>query len=166
MENNTFLRSHSGEGQPWIRVAMKVVSPGALKQAFVNTARSLTRSLPILLGVLMLLSLAFTLVPRSLYSKIFTGNQIIDPLIGALVGSIAGGNPMTSYIIGGELRFQDISMLAITALIVAWVTVGIIQLPAEALMLGKRFAIARNMISFITAIIIAILTVLTLGWRC
>ncbi|MCK4795333.1 MAG: permease [Desulfobacteraceae bacterium] len=133
------------------------------KQVFLKTVQSFKRSLPILLGVLMLLSLASTLVPKNLYGKIFTGNQIIDPLIGALVGSIAGGNPVTSYIIGGELRFQDISMLAITAFIVAWVTVGVIQLPAEALMLGKRFAIIRNVTSFVTALIISIIIVLTLG---
>ena len=91
-------------------------------------------------------------------------DQIIDTLIGALAGSIAGGNPVTSFIIGGELMSQGVSMLAITAFIVAWVTVGVIQLPAEALMLGKRFALLRNVISFITAVIIAILTVLILGW--
>jgi uncharacterized membrane protein YraQ (UPF0718 family) len=163
MENNTFLRSHSGEGRPWIQVFMKVVSSGALKQAFLKTVQSFRRSLPILLGVLMLLSLAFTLIPKSMYGKIFTGNRIIDPLIGAAVGSIAGGNPVTSYIIGGELRLQGISMLAITAFIVAWVTVGVIQLPAEALMLGKRFAFVRNGISFVTALIISIIIVLTLG---
>jgi uncharacterized membrane protein YraQ (UPF0718 family) len=112
----------------------------------------------------MLLSLVSTLIPKNLYNKNFTGNQIIDPLIGALVGSIAGGNPLTSYVIGGEIRLQGVSMLAITAFIVAWVTVGVIQLPAEALMLGKRFALVRNGISFITAVIIAIITVLTLGW--
>jgi hypothetical protein len=80
-----------------------------------------------------------------------------------LVGSISGGNPITSYIIGGELRQQGVSMLAITAFIVSWVTVGIIQMPAEALMLGKRFAIVRNAVSFFISIVIAILTVWTLG---
>ena len=112
----------------------------------------------------MLLSLASATIPKSLYSTVFTGNQIVDPLIGASMGSIAGGNPLTSYIIGGELRMQGISMLAITAFIVAWVTVGLIQLPAEALMLGKRFALVRNGISFVTAVMIAVLTVLILGW--
>lgn len=143
---------------------MKVVSPGALMLAFVKTARSFTRSLPILLGVFLLLSLAATLIPKGLYGRIFTGNRIFDPLIGALVGSVAGGNSVTSYIIGSELRLQGISMLAITAFIVAWVTVGIIQLPAEALMLGRRFALARNVVSFFSGVMIAILTVLALGW--
>lgn len=117
-----------------------------------------------MLGAFMLLSLGATLIPKDLYGRVFTGNQIFDPLIAASVGSIAGGNPVTSYIIGGELRLQGISMLAITAFIVAWVTVGIVQLAAEALMLGKRFALVRNVVSFFSAIMIAILTVLALGW--
>jgi len=112
----------------------------------------------------MLLALLVSLVPRSLYGNVFTGSRLIDPFIGAAIGSVSGGNPLTSYIIAGELRLQGVSILAITAFLVAWVTVGIIQLPAEVLMLGKRFAILRNGISFFTAVIIALVTVLTLGW--
>jgi len=111
----------------------------------------------------MLLALVNTLVPKQAYRVIFTGSEFLDPLVGALVGGISGGNPITSYIIGGELRQQGVSMLAITAFIVSWVTVGIIQMPAEALMLGKRFAIVRNAVSFFISIVIAILTVWTLG---
>jgi hypothetical protein len=51
------------------------------------------------------------------------------------------GCELTSYVIGGEVRHEGVGMVAITAFIVSWVTVGIIQLPAEAVMLGKRFAI-------------------------
>lgn len=112
----------------------------------------------------MLLSITDKLIPKSLYGRIFTGSHLFDPLIGAMVGSLAGGNPLTSYIIAGELKSQGIGMLAITAFIVAWVTVGVIQLPAEALMLGRRFALVRNVASFLTAVVIAVLTVLTLGW--
>ena len=81
---------------------------------------------------------------------------------GSTVGSISAGNPITSYIIGGELLKEGISLFAVTAFITAWVTVGIIQLPAEASILGKRFALARNILSFIFSIIVAIATVLTL----
>jgi uncharacterized membrane protein YraQ (UPF0718 family) len=115
------------------------------------------------MGVLMLLALANTLIPKQAYRLIFTGNELMDPLMGAAIGSISGGNPITSYIIGGELRQQGVSMLAITAFMLSWVTVGIIQLPAEALMLGRRFAMVRNAVSFCTSIVIAILTVLTLA---
>jgi uncharacterized membrane protein YraQ (UPF0718 family) len=121
--------------------------------------RAFKKSIPILMGVLMLLALADALIPQEAYKLIFTGNELLDPLMGALAGSIAGGNPITSYILGGELRQQGVSMLAVTAFLVAWVTVGIIQLPAEALMLGRRFAIVRNAVSFVLSILIGILTV-------
>ena len=133
------------------------------KQAFLSTLRAFKKSLPILMSVLMLLALADTLIPKQTYRFIFSGNWFFDPLMGAVLGSISGGNPLTSYIIGGELRLEGVSMLAITAFIVSWVTVGIIQLPAEVVMLGKRFAIVRNAVSFLTSILIAIVTVLTLG---
>ena len=132
------------------------------KQAFLKTAQTFRKSIPILMGVLMLLALANTLIPKQAYRLIFTGNELMDPLMGAAIGSISAGNPITSYIIGGELRQQGVSMLAITAFMLSWVTVGIIQLPAEALMLGRRFAMVRNAVSFCTSIVIAILTVLTL----
>jgi uncharacterized membrane protein YraQ (UPF0718 family) len=136
------------------------IAPG---WAFSQTIRALKKSLPILMGVLMLLALADALVPKEAYRLIFTGNGQLDPLIGAVVGSISVGNAITSYIIGGELRQQGVSMLAITAFLVAWVTVGIVQLPAEALMLGRRFAIVRNVVSFVLSILIAVLTVFILG---
>jgi len=132
-------------------------------QSFGKTWNAFKHSMPILFGILLLISLANTLIPKEFYSSLFTKNAIIDSFIGALFGSIAAGNPITSYIIGGELLKQGISIIAITAFIVSWVTVGIIQFPAESFMLGKRFAVARNIVSFVTAIIIAIATAATLG---
>jgi uncharacterized membrane protein YraQ (UPF0718 family) len=52
--------------------------------------------------------------------------------------------------------------MAVTAFIVSWVTVGIIQFPIEAKALGKRFTFLRNLSSFVFSIIIAFITVLIL----
>jgi len=54
--------------------------------------------------------------------------------------------------------------LAVTAFLLTWITVGIVQLPAESLMLGRNFTIARNLMSFLTAIIVAVFTVFTLSF--
>lgn len=134
-----------------------------LKKAAKKAGRSLYKSLPVLAGVILLISLANAVIPKSFYSKIFSGNYIIDPLIGSSLGSILAGNPITSYILGGEFLNQGISLITVTAFLVAWVTVGIVQLPAESTILGKRFAITRNVTSFILAIIVAIVTVFVLG---
>jgi len=161
-----------GFGLPALRVHLRysykkglMKNLNANREAFFSTTRSFKKSLPILMGVLMLLALADALISKQTYRFIFSGNWFFDPLVGAAVGSISGGNPLTSYIIGGELRQEGVSMLAITAFIVSWVTVGIIQLPAEAVMLGKRFAIVRNAVSFCMSIVIAIITVLILGLK-
>jgi hypothetical protein len=49
--------------------------------------------------------------------------------------------------------------VAVTALIVSWVTVGLVQLPAEAVLLGGRFALLRNALCFISALALALLCV-------
>jgi len=141
----------------------KVQKPKYMKTAFTKTLISFKQFMPILLGVLLLLSFAITAIPKTFYTSVFSGNILADPLLGALFGSISGGNPITSYVLGGELIVQGVSLLAVTAFLLAWVTVGLIQLPAESLMLGKKFAITRNIVSFFMAIIIAALTVMTLS---
>lgn len=134
-----------------------------LQKSARKTAGSFAQVIPVLLGVLLLISLVNASVPPEVYAGFFTGNPLIDPVLGALFGSIAGGNPITSYIIGGELVAIDISITAVTAFILSWVTVGLISLPAEMEILGRRFAIARNLVSFIFAIIIALLVEYTLS---
>lgn len=133
------------------------------KRAVRGLLNNLKMSIPILLGVLLLIGLINTIVPKALFSRVFTGNRVLDPLIGAVFGSVAAGNPLTSYVIGGELLSNGISLVAVLAFIVSWVTVGTVQLPAESMMLGKTFALLRNGISLIMAVVIAVLTVLISG---
>ncbi len=133
-----------------------------IKQSILKALKSLWRSVPMLLGTIFLLGVFSTLVPKSFYIKFFTGNFFLDPIIGSLIGSISAGNPITSYIFGGEFLKQGINLLVVTAFLVSWVTVGLIQLPAESAILGKKFALIRNLSSFILAIIVAIITILIL----
>ncbi|MFW0837643.1 MAG: hypothetical protein ACKKL5_01455 [Candidatus Komeilibacteria bacterium] len=130
--------------------------------AFKNTLNNIKTTLPILIGVILFIAWIITIIPPTFYNKIFIGNSIIDSLVGALVGSMSAGNPINSYIIGEQLLKQNVSLVAVTAFILSWVTVGVVQFPAEALLLGKKFALTRNIISFFFAIIISMLTVLIL----
>jgi len=133
-----------------------------IKQAIKKSWRVFRTSIPITVGILLIINLLNVFL-QDWYGKIFTGNALIDPLIGALAGSVSFGIPLTSYIVGGELLLQGVSLLAVAAFIMAWATVGAAMLPLEAMYLGKRFAFARNGINFIFSIIIAILTIYTLN---
>jgi len=133
---------------------MKRIYSAALK-----AGKGIYNSLPVLIGVILLISLISALIPAKTISFLFAKNPFIDTLIGSSAGSIMAGNPITSYVIGGELLDSGVSLLAITAFIVAWVTVGLIQLPAESILLGKRFAVVRNITAFVFSFIVAFLTV-------
>jgi len=133
-----------------------------MRKTFKKTGKMFAQVLPILGGVLILISLAIANIPKVWYGKLFTGT-LLDPVIGAAAGSVAAGNPITSYIIGGELLGRGVSLLAVTAFIITWVTVGLIQFPAESLLLGRRFAIARNVSAMVLAVIVAALAVLTMN---
>lgn len=130
--------------------------------SFYKALKSFGVVLPVLLGVVLLLGLFKIYVTSELISSVFTGELFRDTALGSMIGSISAGNPITSYIIGGEMLKEGVSLFAVTAFIAAWVTVGAIQLPAEAAILGKRFALVRNALSFIFAILVAIATVVTL----
>ncbi len=113
--------------------------------------------------MVLLISLLSSIFGNDVYTKLFTNNNIIDPLIGSFFGSILAGNPITSFVIAGELQRIGISTIAITAFLVAWVTVGLVQLPAESIHLGKKFTYTRNALALISSILIAILTTLVVS---
>lgn len=141
---------------------MLIQSQKTIFSSFYKAFKSVAEIFPLLLGIILLLGLVRTFVSKQLISSLFTGKLLQDTVIGSVMGSISAGNPITSYIIGGELLERGVSLFAVTAFIVAWVTVGVIQFPAEVIILGKRFAFARNILSFILSIVVAITTVTTL----
>ena len=134
-----------------------------MKQATIKSARALWNFFPLFFGTILLISLISILIPESFYVSVFRGNIFLDSFIGSLIGSISAGNPITSYIFGGELLKQGIGLIVVTAFLVSWVTVGLIQLPAESAILGKKFSLLRNFSAFILSIVVALITVFI--WR-
>ena len=133
------------------------------KLSIIKAWRAIWTTLPVLLGAMLLIALASTFISDSTYASVFSGNSALDAVIAAFLGSILAGNPATSYILGGELLESGVSLFAVTAFLVSWVTVGIIQFPAESILLGKRFALFRNLSAFIFSILVALITVSLVG---
>ena len=132
------------------------------QKAFRQTAGLFRTVIPMLCGILLLISLLHQYLSGH-YRQWFTGNYILDPLIGAVAGSISFGIPITSYVAGGELLSAGVSLLAVTAFIMAWTTVGLVMVPLEASELGLRFTIIRNALNFVFALLVAMATVFILG---
>jgi predicted Fe-Mo cluster-binding NifX family protein len=133
----------------------------ALLPALKRSGMQLVNLLPVFVGVVLLIGLFNALISKDLLSSLFSGNALLDTLFGTGLGSILAGNPLNSYVIGGELLEQGVSLYAVTAFIAAWVTIGLVQLPAEMAALGNKFALIRNALSMVLCIAISILTVVT-----
>lgn len=134
-----------------------------MQKSIRKAAKSLWNMTPILLSILMAIGIFNTLMTKEVYAKVFGHGTWLDSVIGAAVGSISGGAPVSSYILGGEFLNNGVSLTAVTAFIVAWVSVGLIQFPLEARALGTRFALWRNLTAFALAIVVAAVTGMLMG---
>ncbi|WP_320044443.1 NifB/NifX family molybdenum-iron cluster-binding protein [uncultured Desulfobacter sp.] len=128
----------------------------ALANAFRQALTQIGSMLPVIAGVVFLIGLLTTFIPNRILFDFFLGSTLQGIFKGALVGSFFTGNPANSYIIGKQLLDQGIDIGVVIALICSWVTVGIVQFPAESAALGKRFAVARNALCFILSMVIAL----------
>lgn len=116
---------------------------------------------PMLLAVIGLVGLLQVLVTPKMLSSLFRGNPLFDTLIGTLSGAAVVGNPVVSYLIGGELLGQGVSLYAVSAFILSWVTLCFIHVPAEIEVFGGRFTLYRNVLAFFFTMLIAVMTTLT-----
>lgn len=152
------LAVEEGKGQ-----VTRYINRDVLVRALRSSAKQFANILPILISVVLCIGLFDAFVSEEALASIFSGNVVLDTLWGACFGSILVGNPISSYVIGSALLNHNVSLFAVTALIITWVTVGLVQLPAEVASLGLRFALLRNILCLILAIPVAILTVILLN---
>jgi len=101
-----YKKSHLGkhkEGEFAHRQRWAKIDRVVFNHAIRASANQFATLLPILVSIVLLMGLFSVFVPRDLLVSIFSGNPALDTLWGACFGSILAGNPINSYIIGGEL---------------------------------------------------------------
>lgn len=116
---------------------------------------------PMLIAVIGLAALFQVYVTPEMLATTFSGNPLFDTFFGTLAAAAASGNPMVSYVLGGELLKQGISLYAVTAFILSWVTLGFVHLPAEAEVFGLRFTVCRNLLTLFGTMAVAVATAFT-----
>jgi len=135
---------------------------GKVKQA----AFSILYMMPMILAIIGLVGLFQSYITEEMLASVFNGNAVHDTLVGTLAGMVAVGQAIVSYILGGELLKEGVSLYAVTAFVLAWVTLGVVQLPMEASVLGIGFTWRRNLLAFCSTILVAVITVRLLElWR-
>ena len=128
------------------------------KQALIVAVGSFFRILPIVLIIIILIGLLMGFVPATEISR-FIGKQsgFGGILLVAMLGAVLHIPALISFPLAASLLKSGASITAVAAFITTLTMIGIVTLPLEIKELGKRMALLRNGISFIIAIIIALI---------
>ena len=128
------------------------------KQSLLGAAKSFIRILPIVFIIIIFIGLLLGFVPQTQVSKIagehagFWGVFLI-----ALLGAIMHIPSLIAFPLAASLLKSGASITAAAAFITTLTMIGTITLPLEIKELGKKVALLRNGISFIIAIVIALI---------
>ena len=131
-------------------------------QAFLKSVKSFALNLPMLIAVILLSGLFEVFVTPEMLSSLFSGQAFYDTLIGTVSGGVSVGQPFVSYLIAGELLNNGMSFYAVSAFVLSWVTLGLVQLPYEYSLFGGRFTLTRNLLAFVFVLLISFATVQTM----
>ena len=120
--------------------------------------KSFIRMLPMVFIILIVIGLLLGFVPPDQISR-FVGEQsgMTGILLVGVVGAILHIPALLSFPLAASLLEDGASVSAVAAFITTLTMIGTITLPLEIKELGKKMAILRNGISFVIAIIIALI---------
>ncbi|MCK4258878.1 MAG: hypothetical protein KAX49_07860 [Halanaerobiales bacterium] len=110
-----------------------------------------------IVGVLLLIGLILALIPEEVIRSLLGEGKIISSTIGAaIVGTITIIPAFVAFPLVGSLKDSGANIIALTAFLTTLTMVGFITFPLEMKTFGKKFALRRNLISFVSAIFIAL----------
>ncbi len=122
------------------------------------------KQLPFLVAIFLLIGLFNEFVPQSLVvALIGKGKGLLSIVSSALLGTVVMAPVSSAYPLGALLLKKGATITAVAIFLNTWVMVGFVTMPYEMSLFGKRFAVTRNILAFIGAIIIGVLTGLVLG---
>ena len=126
--------------------------------ALTMSRQSLLKLLPLLVAVFGLVGLFQEFLPPTLVSRwLGESSGPLALLIGSSAGAVAIGPPLAAYPLAGSLLAAGAWPPAIAAFILSWISIGIITLPFEAQVFGSRFALLRNGLGFLAAMLSGLL---------
>lgn len=122
------------------------------------------RLIPSVLAVIAVIGLIMGFIPpRWIASTIGSGSGVTGLLIAALLGSVLFIPALIAFPLAKSLLDMGAGVMAIAGFITTLTMIGFIFLPIEIKELDKRFAFLRNGLSFVAAMIIAVIMGLVLG---
>ena len=116
------------------------------------------------LGILILVSVLLYVIPPSMITRYLGASSGVAGFsIAAVVGSITLIPGFISYPIAAGLIEHGASYAVVATFMTTLMMVGVVTLPLEIKYLGRRAAIARNVLNFVAAVIIGLVVGVIMG---
>ena len=110
-----------------------------------------------IIAIVFLIGLILTLIPTEMIQSVLgSANQYLSTFIGALIGSITLIPAFIAFPLAGSLVDAGASILPIVAFLTTLTMVGVVTFPLERKEFGTKFALTRNLLSFVFAIVISL----------
>ena len=132
----------------------------AVKMAY----KKLAKISPAFLGLIIVISFILYIVPEEVISK-FLGNdnKFISVLLASFIGSITLLPGPIAYPLGGVLLNEGVPYMVVSAFTTTLMMVGVLTVPIEKEYFGTKITVVRNIISFLIALAVALMTGIFFG---
>lgn len=119
--------------------------------------RSLRKLIPLLIAVFGMVGLfQVFLSPAQVEQALGASNGWLALLLGAILGAVSIGPPLAAYPLAGSMLDAGAWPPAVAAFVITWISIGVITLPFEASIFSLRYALLRNGIGFIVALLVGL----------
>ena len=117
-----------------------------------------------IIGIIFLIGLILTLMPPETIKNVLGSDNVLrSSLIAALVGSVTLIPAFVAFPLVGSFVDAGASIVPGVAFLTTLTMVGFVTFPLEKKEFGTKFAISRNILSFVAALVIAIFMGVILG---
>jgi len=132
--------------------------------AFKIAFRKLIKILPAFVSMLIIVSIVLFLFPETVISDYLgNSNKYIAAVFASLLGSVALIPGFVAFPLAGILLKNGVPYMVISAFTTTLMMVGIITYPVEKAYFGMRVTIIRNGVSFLIALLVALMTGVLFG---
>lgn len=126
-------------------------------KALKSATKSFLKILPSFLEIILVMTiLLYVFPPDSLVSLLSEDHEFLNILVASLIGSIAVIPGFIAFPIAGILKDIGLGFGVLAGFTTSLMMVGVLTFPVEKKYFGTKFAITRNVASFIIAIAVSI----------
>ncbi|MFA5527118.1 MAG: permease [Peptostreptococcales bacterium] len=110
-----------------------------------------------IVGIIFSIGLLLTFIPpQMIKTALGSTNTLLSTIVGALAGSITLIPAFVAFPLVGSFVDAGASIVPAVAFLTTLTMVGVVTIPLEKKEFGLKFTVARNILSFVAAMIIAV----------